>query len=83
MNIARTLDDTPDWLECHIKLIDALRDFLRADEAIGMDLLREGSITRESFEAAMLTNIPLQALLMELEAHGTDPSLNGLLRGKR
>src|SRR5262245_33174515 len=49
--IARWLDDQPmDFAEAHIKLIDALRDYLRANDELTAGLLLEGQITEEQAE---------------------------------
>ena len=52
-SIDRVLDDLPpDYPEALMKLIDALRDFIRSEEELGRDLLREEQITRETYDAA-------------------------------
>jgi hypothetical protein len=50
-NIERWLDEQPpDYPEVYVKLIDALRDYIRNCDVIGRELLQEGAITRERFD---------------------------------
>lgn len=79
-NVARIFDDyPPDWPEAHVKLIDALRDYIRSDDMIGRDLFQEGSITREALEKGMAAIDPMRAMLADLEKHEINPTL-GLKR---
>jgi hypothetical protein len=71
----------PDYPEAMIKLIDAMRDFIRADETIGRELLQEGVITRDQFARGMAENAPLVAWLKKYEQHGIDPTLYGIIKG--
>jgi len=64
-----------DWPEAVINLIDAIRDYLRTEEVVGRDLLREGGITQAQYAEVMAKNAPLIAWLREHEAHGLIPSL--------
>jgi hypothetical protein len=58
-----------------------LRDYLRTEEAVGRDLLREGGITQAQYAEVMAKNAPLIAWLREHEAHGLIPSLTVSSRG--
>ena len=80
-HVARMLDEYPmDYPEAYVRLVDALRDFIRSDKSVGEDLLREGVITREQYERGQAELQPHRLLLQRLEAHGIDPSLYGVLR---
>jgi hypothetical protein len=81
-NMARLADELPlDYPQAHMKLIDALRDYIRTDESIGRDLLNEGSITPAQFEAGSASLRPMREMLADLEKHEIDPSLG--LKGRR
>jgi hypothetical protein len=80
-NLARQRERRPpDWVEAHIALIDALRDYLWADEVIGKELMHEGSITKAQYDNGMAENAPLAAILKKLEAHEIDPTLDGTIK---
>jgi hypothetical protein len=82
-NAARWLDDLgPEYPECHVALIDALRDYIRNHEIITDDFLRDGTISIEQAKAAEPHIDRCRALLKEIEGHSFDPSLCGLIRGK-
>jgi len=82
--VDRWLDELgPDYPQCHVALIDALRDYIRNDEVIARDLSREGSITKEQVIANMEHIDRCRALLKELEDWSFDPSLCGLLAGQQ
>jgi len=70
-------EQPPDWPEAHLNLIDALRDYIRAEEALANDLLDEGSITREQYNEGMLSVVPMRMMLADLERHEIDPTLGG------
>jgi hypothetical protein len=65
----RLREPPPYWPPALTALIDAMRDYLWADEAIAKELLREGSITREQYDKGMAVNAPLVAWLKKMEAH--------------
>lgn len=67
------------WPEALTNLVDALRDFIEADNAMGAELLNGGSITRADYDMGVRKLGELRALLKELEELGPDPSLNGTL----
>lgn len=69
----------PSWPEAVVTLIDALRDYVRAEDEMGEDLLREGSITREQFDEARKDRWLFTSMLKQLEKHGVDPTLQGLI----
>ena len=81
-NAARWASEMPDdWPVALIKLIDALKNYIRSDEAIAKDLLQEeGGITREEYDRGMAELEPMRALLAKLEAHGISPDLHGLIK---
>jgi hypothetical protein len=82
-NIARSRDAAPpDYCTCHVTLIDALRDYVRADEAVVGDLLREDVITPKQAQAADALMQRYRLLLRELEAHEFNPSLHGFLKSR-
>lgn len=71
-----SLNDLPlHWPEAHIRLIDALRDYIRSDEAVAKDLLDEGQITRAEYDEGMAATNPMRAMLAELETHEMDPTI--------
>ena len=83
-SIDRVLDDLPpDYPEALMKLIDALRDFIRSEEELGRDLLREEQITRETYDAAQKRMEPYRIMLKDLEDREFDPTLNGYIRSRR
>jgi hypothetical protein len=80
-DIDRWYDDLPlDYPEAVVKLVDALREYLRVDVAIAKGLLREGEITQEEFDLGMASNEPFVAALKWLENFEIDPTLDGRLR---
>jgi hypothetical protein len=82
-NVARWLDDLgQEYPECHVALIDALRDYIRNLAQTRRDLLDEGALSIEEAREHDPHLERCQALLEELEDHSFDPSLCGLLRGK-
>ena len=70
----------PDWVEAYINLIDAMRDFIKADTTIGKELFQEGAITRAQYENGIAELDQLKTLLRSYEAHGLDPSLHGAIK---
>lgn len=77
-DMRRVLDGMPlDANEAHIKLIDALRDYIRADQALMHDLLSENQITREEAMRGNWALQPMRVMLRELEAYEMDPTLHG------
>jgi hypothetical protein len=81
MNMARWLDEQPpDYPEVYVKLIDALRDYIRNSDVIGLELLQEGAITKERFDEVHKEMLRFRTMLADLEAHQIDPSLHGLKR---
>jgi hypothetical protein len=82
--IEREQDGAPMFYpDALIRLIDAVRDYLRADKALGDELLREGAITLDQYNEGLATNEPLKRWLKEHEEHGVDPSLNGIIKEQR
>ena len=69
------------WPEAVTNLVDALRDFIESDSAMGATLLASGRIAQRDYEAGMMKIGALRVLLAELEGHPPDPSLNGLRWG--
>ena len=69
------------WPEALTNLVDALRDFIEADTAMGAAFLAAGTITQREYVAGMKKVGGLKVLLAELEGHAPDPSLNGLRWG--
>ena len=59
-----------------VMLIDALREYIRTDEAIERDLLNDGSITMADVAKHSPHMDACRALLRDLEAHEVDPSLH-------
>jgi len=79
--LARWLDQQdPDWPEALINLIDALRTYIRVDMNIGLDLIADGTITPLQYAEGMKDIRRFEGLLAELEGHGPDPTLNGLIK---
>jgi hypothetical protein len=78
-SIERWLSEQPDDpATAALKLIDALRGFIRSSEEIGSDLLRDGQITAEQYRSAMRGLEQYRAILCDMERHQLDPSLHGL-----
>ena len=69
------------WPEALTNLVDALRDFIEADSAMGATLLAAKAITQRDYAAGLKKIGGLKVLLAELEGHPPDPSLNGLRWG--
>jgi hypothetical protein len=78
--LARWLDEHPDYPEVYVKLVDALRDYIRNCDVLGQEMLREEAITKERFDEVQKEMLPYRAMLADLEAHQIDPSLCGLKR---
>jgi hypothetical protein len=79
--MARWLDEMgPDYPECHVALIDALRNYIRCCEHLTQDLLMEGSISPEEAHMESPHMARCQGLLKEIEELAFDPSLSGLLQ---
>ena len=80
-NIERYLDaQDPDYPTALINLIDIMRVFLRVDEELGRELLRDEAITPAQFYSGMAENEPLRKWLKKHEDHGIDPSLHGTIK---
>jgi len=69
------------WPEALTNLIDALRDFIEADSAMGATFLAAKIISQRDYEVGMKKIEGMKRLLAELEENDPDPSLNGLRRG--
>jgi hypothetical protein len=72
----------PDWPTAHLQLIDALRAYIWADESVGKELLDDRQITRDQYDEAAADREPYVKMLRELEEHGVDPSLHGLIKDR-
>jgi hypothetical protein len=70
----------PDYCASHVALIDALRDYIRADDAITGDLVREDAVTPAQVRANNARMQRYRLLLRELEDHEFNPSLHGFLK---
>ena len=82
--VERERDSAPlDYPEALIRLIDAIRDYLRSDKMIADELLFDDAITREQYDKGMAQNEPLVTWLKAHEEHGIDPSLHGTIKEKR
>jgi hypothetical protein len=68
-----------DYPEAHIALIDALRDYIMVNDALGQELLQESAISRDQYEDGLRALQPMRQMLSGLEQHGIDPSLHGLI----
>jgi hypothetical protein len=75
-------EQPPEYPEAVVKLIDAIRDYLRSNQQIGNDLFQEGSITKLQFDEGMEADAPLVAWLKQHEEWNVDPSLHGLIKEK-
>jgi hypothetical protein len=73
--------DWPDYPAAHVGLVDALRDYIRANEGLRDDLLREGGLTVEQAREGDEHIDRCRALLKEIENWEFDPSLCGVIRG--
>jgi hypothetical protein len=75
-NLERHFSDMPlDYPEAHMGLIDALRNYIRTDEALARDLLNEGSITLKQYDAGNFAIQPMRLMLADLEKHEINPTL--------
>ena len=84
VSVSRWLSEQPlDWPTAHIRLIDALREYIRSDEAIGRDLLNEGQITRAEYDDGKASTDPMREMLAELEQHEIDPTLDGVIKRRK
>lgn len=72
------IEDPLHWPEALTNLVDALRDFIDSDQAMGNSFLADGTITRGDYDRGMEKLKALRELLAELEEHAPDASLNGL-----
>ena len=66
-----------------VKLYDAIKDYLRADKALGEEMLSEDYITLEQFNAAQAANAPLVEWLKDHEDQGVCCNLHGLIKERR
>jgi hypothetical protein len=76
--LARWLDEHPEYPEVYVRLVDALREYIRNCDVLGQELLREEAITKERFDEVEKEMLPYRTMLADLEAHQIDPSLCGL-----
>jgi hypothetical protein len=72
----------PDYPECHVRLIDALRDYIRANEQIRDDLLRDDTIAEQLREGNERL-ASCRALLKDIEDFEFNPTLCGIIRGNQ
>jgi hypothetical protein len=72
----------PDWMEAHIALLDALRDFIKIDKDAADECLRDGSFTRKQYEKVLAEHRHLRKLLKRFEDFEPDPSLLGTFQMK-
>lgn len=80
INLERWADEHPDYPECHVALIDALRRYIRCCDNTTQYLLEEGSISPEEARAESPHIARCQALLKEMEDWSVDPSCCGFLQ---
>jgi len=72
-------DELPlDYSETVVALVDALREYIRTDEAITRDLLQENAITPEDVARVKPHMDRCRELLRELEEVEINPSLWGM-----
>jgi len=76
----RGAPEVPDAL---VALIDALRDYLEAEQEIREELSLQGSLTAADCERHNAALQPFRLILADLEQWQLDPTLKGLLPGKR
>ena len=69
----------PDCPTACVNLVDALRDYIRAEEDLADDLSSDGAISREQFKGHGAWLQPARLLLKDLEAREFNPTLSGLL----
>jgi len=76
--------DDPTYPEAVVVLVDALRNYLRAEDDLRQDLLSEGLIAPERFVSSQQDTLikTCMWLLRRLEKWEVDPSLNGVRRGQ-
>jgi hypothetical protein len=74
-------DEHPDYCEAHVKLIDALRDYVAASDDIESDLRMEGDWDPDPDGIIHMQTVRL--LLKELEAWSFDPTLGGRLKERK
>jgi len=75
-------DGRPDFVEAHINLIDALRDYIDANDEIADDFLREGMLTPAQLRKWHAERQTLRLLLNGLEADTVDDgTLHELFKG--
>lgn len=76
------LSDESDYPSCHVLLVDALREYIRTNHKLGLDLLREDSITEEQYQHSEKALDRCRALLHEIEDFEFNPSLCGVIKRK-
>lgn len=77
MDMARWLDEEgPDYAEAHVKLIDALRAYIRVNEGTRSDAIREG-ISPRKLRAGDFEMAQWRRMLARLEEFDFDPTLGG------
>jgi hypothetical protein len=83
MDLRRKLDEMgPDYPECHVALVDALRNYIRCCEQITHDLLFQGSITIEEAKTESPHMARCKTLLKEIDELNFDPTLHGFIQSK-
>lgn len=81
INILRHFDKgPPPYSDCVVVLVDALRDFIRADEMERRELFLQGSITEAQAKNGGDVVDHATKLLTEIERWGVNGDLDGLLR---
>ena len=81
MNLARWLDELgPSYPEATVALVDALRNYIRANDQLARDLLHEGQITIEEFRRPWPHMKQCRSVLRELESMSVSENLCGVLR---
>lgn len=84
INILRMLDKgPPPYPDCVVMLVDALRDFIRADEMERRDLFLQGSITAAEAKDGGDVLGHATKLLAEIERWDVDGNLQGLIRREK
>jgi hypothetical protein len=78
INMARWLDEQPDYQAAHVVLIDALREYIRANISIRDELIHEGGLTEEQVRKGDEHIAQCRALLEGMVDFEFDPSLCGL-----
>lgn len=84
-SLERHLDgEPPIYPEALVKLIDAMREYIRSDITLAAELLHEDAITREQYDNGIAELAPLITWLKKYEDSETCPNLFGLIKeGKR